>query len=259
MTINFKGAEIHYWVHGEGPALVFLHGFLEDMSIWKDLSETLTSKYKVILIDLLGHGDTGSVADVHTMDLMAEAVLALLEGLTIKEAIVLGHSMGGYVTLAFADNYPEKVRGICLINSTALEDNASKKVDRDRAAEAVKKDMPLFLSIAIPILFSESNRFKYASRIAELQSHALNMSVENVVAAIIGMKNRPNRVHVLDRFKSRSFVILGKEDSILSADIQREYLERLNVDFSLLEGGHMGFIEEKKEITYKIMQFIEKL
>ncbi|WP_455169810.1 alpha/beta fold hydrolase, partial [Aegicerativicinus sediminis] len=170
-----------------------------------------------------------------------------------------GHSMGGYVTLAFADNYPEKVRGICLINSTALEDSASKKVERDRAAEAVKKDMPLFLSIAIPNLFSERNRLKYASRIAELQSHALNMSVENVVAAIIGMKNRPNRVHVLDRFKSRSFVILGKEDSILSADIQREYLERLNVDFSLLEGGHMGFIEEKKEITYKIMQFIEKL
>jgi len=158
MKVEFKNSQINYEVHGEGPALVFLHGFLEELSIWKDLTDKLSDKYKIIAIDLLGHGQSGSVSEIHTMELMAEAVGLVLEVNTIENALVFGHSMGGYVALALAENYPYLVKGICLVNSSALEDSPQKRIDRERAVEAVLENYPLFVSVAIPNLFSEKNR-----------------------------------------------------------------------------------------------------
>jgi pimeloyl-ACP methyl ester carboxylesterase len=126
-SILFKNTKVSYSDQGNGQAIVLLHGFLENSTMWNDFIPEFSKKNRVITIDLLGHGKTECIGYVHTMELMAEAVLAVLKHLKIRRSILVGHSMGGYVALAFAELYPDAVKGLCLMNSTAKPDSKQKK------------------------------------------------------------------------------------------------------------------------------------
>ena len=119
---------------------MLLHGFLETSKIWEPFINQLSLRRQVICIDLPGHGKTGIFGDVHTMELMADVVNAVLTELNISRATILGHSMGGYVSLAFAEKYPEKISGIVLLNSTPEADSEEKRINRDKAARLVSKN-----------------------------------------------------------------------------------------------------------------------
>ena len=107
MEINFNRIKIHFKTTGTGTPVVLLHGFLETGKIWAPFIEIIAEKHQVINIDLLGHGKTGCVGYIHTMETMAEAVHAIFSELKItSEATFIGHSMGGYVSLAFLEKYP---------------------------------------------------------------------------------------------------------------------------------------------------------
>ena len=133
MRLNFKGTDIFYEDAGKGSAVVLLHGFLENVTIWNSLKEELLSRYRVITIDLLGHGKTGCLGYVHTMEMMAETVKAVLDELMVRRVSLIGHSMGGYVALAFAEAHPDDVKALVLVNSTTSADSEVKKKNRDRA------------------------------------------------------------------------------------------------------------------------------
>ena len=111
MTILHKNASIWFSVSGNGPAIVLLHGFLEDSSMWTDLASVLSKKNKVICIDLLGHGKTDSLSYVHTMEEMADTVLTVLKHLGLRKYTFIGHSMGGYVALAFEKHILKILKG----------------------------------------------------------------------------------------------------------------------------------------------------
>ena len=153
MILQHKGIGIFYTDQGKGPSIVLLHGFLENTSMWNAFIPKLTKKNRIICIDLLGHGSTGCTGYIHTMEQMAEAVLAVLQHLKIRRSVLIGHSMGGYVTLAFAEANPDAVKGICLLNSTARADSAEKRKNRSRAIKVVKKNYKAFVRIAIVDLF----------------------------------------------------------------------------------------------------------
>lgn len=133
MIIDYKNIPLFYSDKGQGLAVVLLHGFLENSSMWHDLEQTLQASYRIICIDLLGHGQTGCLGYIHTMEAMAHAVNYVLEHLNINCAVFVGHSMGGYVALAYAELYTNKVKGLCLANSTAKADSKLKQINRDRA------------------------------------------------------------------------------------------------------------------------------
>ena len=128
MILKFKGIDLFYTDEGTGTPVILLHGFLENLSMWHDLTPELSKKHRVICIDLLGHGNTACLGYIHSMELMAEAVEAILKHLQIKQSVLIGHSMGGYVALAYAENNPKNVLGLCLMNSTALADSPEKKI-----------------------------------------------------------------------------------------------------------------------------------
>ena len=153
--ILHKNTNISYTDSGKGTAIVFLHGFLENQKMWQNYVAEFSSKYRVITIDLLGHGNTDSLGYVHTMEDNADVVHEVLAHLRIRKALFVGHSMGGYVALAFAELYPEKVKGLVLLNSTSRPDSEERKKNRDRAIKAVKKDYTTFIRLAISNLFSE--------------------------------------------------------------------------------------------------------
>lgn len=125
-NILYKNTKISFTDSGEGNSIVLLHGFLENKKMWTEYVELFSKKYRVITIDLLGHGESDSLGYVHEMEENANAVNEVLENLKIEKAIILGHSMGGYVALAFAELYPQKIQKLVLLNSTSKEDSAEK-------------------------------------------------------------------------------------------------------------------------------------
>ena len=116
MVFNYLNKALNFQDEGEGPALVLLHGYPETNAIWDEFSKTLTKNFRLIRPDLPGLGDSEQIAEIQSMEMMAVTVKELLDYLKIGECVMIGHSMGGYVTLAFAELFPEKLRGVRVIS-----------------------------------------------------------------------------------------------------------------------------------------------
>ncbi|MEZ4779947.1 MAG: alpha/beta hydrolase, partial [Flavobacteriaceae bacterium] len=215
MIFQYNNTPIYYHVKGKGPALVLLHGFLESSNIWNNFIRPLSEKYTVITIDLPGHGKSDTVAEIHTMELMAEAVNSLLISLKISEVILMGHSMGGYVALAFTELFEEKVGKLLLLNSTTEADSTERKENRNRAIDLITKGKNPFLSMAIPHLFSETSRKTFSEAIEILKKEAFLFPTEGIIANIKGMRNRKERTFVLKNFSKEKWIICGIEDPIV--------------------------------------------
>jgi pimeloyl-ACP methyl ester carboxylesterase len=183
MILQYKGITIFYTDKGHGKTIVLLHGFLENSSMWTPFISELTKKNRVVCIDLLGHGKTGCLGYIHTMELMAVAVKAVLNHLKINQSILIGHSMGGYVALAFAKNYKNNILGLCLMNSTTKADSVERKKNRDRAIIAVKYNYKSFVRIAVVNLFRPKNRKLFSKQIKPIKQEALKTPVQGIIAA----------------------------------------------------------------------------
>src|SRR5690554_4835033 len=148
MIFNFKNTPIYYNVVGEGRATVLLHGFLESSKMWAPLIPELSRNRQIIMIDLPGLGESGVISETHSMELMAEVVDSILEYLHVSTATFIGHSMGGYVTLACAEMFPDRVEKIVLLNSTAIADSEERKANRDRAIKIIDRSPKAYISMA---------------------------------------------------------------------------------------------------------------
>src|ERR1035437_9933689 len=190
---DFRKVKVRYSDKGKGRVIVLLHGFLESLEIWEELSNKLSKRFRVIAIDLPGHGRTPGIGYVHSMELMAECVKAVMDSLGLSRYVVVGHSMGGYAALAFAEMFPQNVSGLCIFHSTALPDSEAKKKDRDRVAEIVKKDRQQFISELIPKLFAGENISLLKKEVSRAKQIAMETPKEGIVAALKGMKERPSR------------------------------------------------------------------
>jgi pimeloyl-ACP methyl ester carboxylesterase len=164
-TTIFKNTKIAYTDQGKGTAVVLLHGFYENKEMWNAFVPEFSKKHRVIAIDLLGHGKTECLGYVHSMEDQADMVHHVLHKLKIRKAVLVGHSMGGYIALAFAELYPEMVTGIALVNSTSMADSDERKLNRDRAIKAVKQNYSVFIAMSIANLFREENREKLLPQI----------------------------------------------------------------------------------------------
>jgi pimeloyl-ACP methyl ester carboxylesterase len=255
--LSYKQTPVRVFDKGKGRVLVFLHGFLESMEIWTDYAQELSQKYRVVCIDLPGHGQTGCLGYIHTMDQMAECVQAVLKQLKIRKSILIGHSMGGYVAMAYAELFPDNVRGICLFHSTAAGDNELKKRDRDRLIDLVKQSKKDLVRQLIPNLFSKENRAKYSEEIKALIKSARKTSKQGIIAALEGMKERREREIIL-RFSTYPVLfIIGKEDTVIPFDriMEQTELPRNATTLVLEDVAHMGFIEAKKQCLESLIKF----
>ena len=144
--------------------------------MWKNYIELLSQKNRVITIDLLGHGKSECLGYIHSMEDQADMVHAVLLELKIRKAVLVGHSMGGYVALAFAELYPNIVKGLILLNSTSRADSDERKLNRERAIKAVKQNYTAFVRMSIANLFSEDNRERLTDEIEKVKKEALENS-----------------------------------------------------------------------------------
>jgi len=260
-SIKYKNTSVNYTDEGKGKVLVLLHGFLESLEIWNDFSNELSKDFRVITIDLLGHGKTGDIDKIHTMEMMAEAVKFVLDTLKIDKCTMVGHSMGGSVTLAFAEMFPEQLNGFGLFHSTAYDDSPEVKINRNRMIEAVNNNHIGFINSFIPNLFPPETVNNFTDKIINLQRLAGSMHKDSINAAINGMKLRRNRLDVISNSKVPVLFIIGKKDSRQPFEKVLPQIAASNNSTVIILGnvGHMGHIESPKETIYAIKTFTNKL
>lgn len=258
-TIQYKERRIRFKEQGKGNALVLLHGFAEALDIWNEFSDYLSGKFKVISIDLPGHGQSECLSEIHSMEDMAEVVQFVLQHLQIKTCTMIGHSMGGYVTLAYAEKYPNQIKGLALFHSTALPDSEEKKNDRTRTIEIVKENRITFITELINKLFAPQNQQLLKEEIEAVKQIGQKTTAEGIIGALIGMRDRIDRTHVLKKASSPVLFILGKNDVVIPIDkiISLISVPKHSETLILENCGHMGFIESKKETLFSIEKFTE--
>ena len=254
--ITYKKLKVHYSVEGTGDTLVFLHGFLLEKGMWKDVALAFKKSHRVICIDLLGHGKTENLGYIHTMEDQAKMLKFLLDTLEIKNCFLIGHSMGGYISLSFSELYRDTVSGLCLMNSTAMADDAEKKRNRDRGIAAIKHNHKTFIRVAIPSLFSEENRSVFSQEINEITEESLKMSQQGIIASLEGMKVRNDRTHMLNQDDFHVLMIFGKKDPVLDYKSFQLQAKNKSVTSVILDGGHMSHVENKDELIKEFMKFL---
>ena len=259
-NVIFKGKSIHYKTEGTGKPIILLHGFLESLEMWNDFTKSLLHKFTVIRIDLPGFGNSETISSVHTMELMADTVKAVMDHEEIKAAVIVGHSMGGYASLAFAEKYPEKLKGLCLFHSHAAADTNEAMKNRERTIEIVEKNHIGFISNFIPDLFAPENVKKFEKEIDLLKTNGIKTSRKGVIAALMGMKTRTSKLGLLNKTNVPVLFIAGKKDKRIPANtIMEQALLPYHSEVLLLGNvGHMGYIEARNETLESLQCFAKK-
>lgn len=255
--ITYKNTKIAYSNTGSGSPIVLLHGFLENSTMWDFYIADFSKKHQVICIDLLGHGQTECIGYIHTMEDMADAVLAVLNHLQVEKATFTGHSMGGYVSLAFAEKHSKMVNGLVLLNSTAYADDHERKINRNRAIKMAQREYNSLVQMSIANLFSIDNRERLIAEIDQVKSEALKTPLQGYIACQEGMKIRKERVKVLQTASFPTLLILGKKDGILNYEDTIKQIEGTSTELVTLPDGHMSHIENKDVLGGIFLDFFE--
>lgn len=259
--LKVDGRSVHYRDEGRsnGKTVVLLHGFLQSLDVWSSYVLTYMHDFRVITIDLPGHGQTDTFSEVHSMDFMARIVKSVLEEAGVDQCVMVGHSMGGYVAMAFAEKYPYTLRGLGLINSHALPDSEQHQCYRQSVCDQVKENRASFIVNFVPTLFFDGNRAALMQDIKDLQEQCLETRAEAIIAAQKGMMSRPSRIGVLQQLDVPVLFIYGKNDNRIPLEIalSQAMMPRHSEILLLDHVGHMSFMEDREYVKPRIKNFVE--
>ena len=240
------------------PCIVLLHGYLESMLVWDDFVPLLYPYARVVTLDLPGHGISEVKGEVHTMEYLADTVLGMLDKLGIERCTLVGHSMGGYVALAFCERHPERLDGIVLLSSTPNADSDEKRTAREREIaliEAGKKE--LLARTAAGAGFAAENLRAMQDNIDNLEQIALLTEDKGITALLRGMMQRKDMNDMLRASKVPQLFILGCRDGYISEEVAAQMIAahpQASV-VRLEKSGHQGFMEQPEECAKAILDF----
>lgn len=254
---EFRKIKVRYTDNGEGRVIVLLHGFLGSHEIWSEFVKKLSKKFRVIAIDLPGHGETPAIGYYHSMELLAQSVKAVVDKIGVRRYIVVGHSMGGYAALAFAELYPESISGLCMFHSTSYADSEEKKKDRERIISLVKREYKNYVSEVIISLFAPENLEKNKTEIEKVKRIATAVSKQSIINSLEGMKERKNRELIFKFAEYPVLFIVGKKDSVINYETMFPQIGLCKYPSVLMleDAGHMGFYEAPKETVKELDLF----
>lgn len=259
-SIRFKSSEIFYELKGEGEAvLLLLHGFCEDSRIWDDFKQPFLHEYRVLTLDLPGFGQS-TIAEAFSIQDMAEVVKAVLDEVRVEKCLFVGHSMGGYVALAFAERHVSHLNGLGLFHSHAYADTEEKKAARTKSAEFVERNgVPPFVAQIIPSLFPKDFPQSQAALVADLVNKAEQYPSMGITNSLLAMRDRPDRSGVLEAIPVPVLFVLGKLDEAIpyEASIRQTVLPSRASIHLLEDVAHMGQFEAMEETQHVVQHFLE--
>ncbi|TVX95479.1 alpha/beta fold hydrolase [Cohnella terricola] len=255
------GLTLAYKEAGQGEPIVLLHGYCGSSGYWDELMPLLAVHGRVIAPDARGHGASSAAEGdgVYSMEAMADDVASLLDELGLKKASLFGHSMGGYAGLAFAEKYPERLQALGLIHSTAYPDTEQAKENRLKAAEAIRsRGVAEFVDGLVPKLFAPEHRESKRELVDKAKEIGCGTSLSGAAGCALGMRERPDRIPVLERLGVPVLLLAGESDEVIPPE-KRFPVAKDNVTQVTLAGvGHMGMMENPRAMAESIGAFLER-
>lgn len=246
--------------HGE-KCVVLLHGYLESMIVWDEFVDLLKDKVRVVTLDLPGHGISNVIGEVHTMEYLAKCVGDAMAALGIERYSMVGHSMGGYVSLAMLDDYRDHLDNIILLSSTTSADSQEKCDRRRREIELIKAGKKNTLARLVPHAgFAPENVKRLQDYIEDISELILMTEDEGVISILGGMIERQSRGDMLRESGIPHLFIFGRHDYYIPEEVAEEMIaEDPTAEVVWLEhSGHMGFMEEPELCANAILDMILK-
>ena len=247
---------------GKGKTIVLLHGYLETMEVWENIAAELSKTFRIITLDLPGHGLSSFCENATTMGFMADCVKTLLDKQKISECFIVGHSMGGYVALAFAKKYSDMTKALCLFSSTPNVDTEQKKIDRNREIDLIRAGkFELILKTTISRGFADMNLKKFDEEIFAIEDTATVVDTNGIIACLQAMKLREDMNGFMKIIQQKTFCIFGKHDNYINFDTVENIMQKYpQASYLVLQNsGHNGFIEEPEESLKALRDFAEKM
>ena len=257
----FKNAAVHYKIMGEGNVVVLLHGFGEDSSIWNEFANVLSEKYRLVIPDIPGSGASEMIAGNSIgLEVFADCIYDILCEENISKCTIIGHSMGGYITLAFAEKYPQMLHAFGLYHSSAFADDEVKKETRKKAIEFIKENgVSAFLKTSTPGLFMDAEESK--KDIDDLITTGASFTPDTLIQYYQAMINRPDRTNVLKTFALPVLFILGLHDKAVPFEhgIAQSHLPALSHIFIQKKSAHMSMLEEPENSLLNLERFLQAI
>ncbi|MFZ7945369.1 alpha/beta fold hydrolase [Neobacillus sp. 19] len=257
-SITLPDATIAFVDEGEGDAIILLHGFCGSSGYWENVIQKLSTNCRVIAPDLPGHGDSSIDKEIFSIEDYADILKELLGQLNIQKVTMFGHSLGGYITLAFAEKYSDHLNGFSLIHSTAFPDSEEAKKGRVANVEKVQHEgMHSLIDGLIPKLFSPENvEQDYVKTAKEI---VYGTSPKGAISALTAMKNRPDRNYVMESTSLPVLLIAGEQDQIIPAEktfsVSGENIKRVVIK----ESGHMSMYENSEQLISEMKKYLSSI
>ena len=250
---------LHFFEKGQGPALLFLHGFCESGEMWRHLADSLSTQYRVLCPDLPGFGASPITHPITCLEDVAEQLEEWMDALQIQHPIVLGHSLGGYVALALLERMGDRIKAIGLLHSTAYADDLEKKELRNRVIIFLKKHgAAKFVSSFVPQLFPEHRREELAGAMAHAIEDGQRSSLEGLLAYTVAMRDRKDRLAVLEQFEGPKLLLAGTIDGAVKIESSRAQQGAFTHYIELEGVGHLGMVEEKEKTLAVVKDFVRE-
>ncbi|RYY62948.1 MAG: alpha/beta hydrolase [Chitinophagaceae bacterium] len=259
-SIQYQGSTIFYSVYGSGESLMLVHGFGEKGEVWDNQVEALKNDYSVIVPELPGCGGSELLPDM-SMEGMAALLKEILDLETAKgsKPVLLGHSMGGYITLAFVEKNPDYLRSFGLVHSACFADSEEKKETRNKGISFIRKHGAIaFLESSSPNLFSPDTKNNDPQLVKSFIASLSDQNDEALIQFYEAMMARPDRSDVLKNSSLPVLFILGKHDTAIPIKdgLRQTTFPELSYIHVLEHSGHMGMLEEKEKTNHFLIDFL---
>lgn len=261
-SIQFENIRISYTMRGSGRSVVLLHGYLETGDIWDSLAEMMSDRFRIIAVDLPGHGDSEVHGEIHSMEFLAGVVREVMRDAGEERVMMVGHSLGGYVTLAFVELFPDLLSGYVLFHSHPHADSPEAIARRNREIAIVRAGRKNIMYPGnVSMMFSKENLRLMPAALERAKKIASRNPGEGIIAMLNGMIGRPSRQYILENGTIPLLWILGRHDLYFSPEkAMRDIGLPHNAEVVILEcSGHLGFIEETEKSARLLMDFAERI
>jgi pimeloyl-ACP methyl ester carboxylesterase len=258
--LNIPSGQIAFTENGQGRAVVFVHGLCETKSIWNNITAGLQDHYHVLAFDAMGFGDSVPAEGFDfSMRAQALAILQALGEKGITEATWIGHSMGGYMSLAAAAMHPEAVNGLLLMHSTAGADSEERKESRNKTIAVIERTPELFIREFYYNLFAPHRKAEFSSEIEEFKTQARKIDPEHLIGTLKGLRDRPSTEEMFRKLDVPKHYIIGKYDQVIPAASLLQQAPDMGAKYTILEdSGHMGFLEEPGKALEAVLSFLKE-
>ena len=257
----YQNSKISYKILGKGDPVIMIHGFGFNHKIWYKIAESLKSEFMFILPDLPGSGDSEKL-DKRNVSLsdFAMVINDIISHEKIEEPVIIGHSMGGYVTMAFEKLFPGISKALCLFHSSSYADDEEKIAARKKGITFIQKfGSETFLNNSIPGLFYD--KIKSAEDINKYLEEAKKISPEIIISYYEAMISRDDNRDILKNYEKPILFLIGEFDTAIpfKTSLEQTYINNDSDVTILRKSAHMGMLEESEKSSRTIHNFLEKV